>query len=53
MTDAAKQAQREYMRRWRQKNPERVRAKNQRYWEKKARQLQAEKEAVNDGEKGI
>lgn len=36
LTDAAREAQREYMREWRRKNPERVREKNKRYWERKA-----------------
>ncbi len=36
--DAAKMAQREYARQWRRKNPEKVRAINRRYWEKKAAQ---------------
>lgn len=40
MTDAAREAQRAYMREWRKKNPERVREKNKRYWEKRAQQLQ-------------
>lgn len=40
MTNAAREAQRIYMREWRKKNPERVREKNKRYWEKKAQQLQ-------------
>ncbi len=34
----AKMAQREYARQWRRKNPEKVRAINRRYWEKKAAQ---------------
>lgn len=33
-----KEAQREYQRQWRAKNPDKVRAKNRRYWEKKARE---------------
>ncbi len=40
MTDAAREAQRAYMREWRRKNPDRVKEKNKRYWEKKAQQLQ-------------
>lgn len=36
LTDAAREAQREYMREWRRKNPDRVREKNKRYWERKA-----------------
>ncbi len=37
-SNAAKIAQREYARQWRRKNPEKVRAINRRYWEKKAAQ---------------
>lgn len=37
--DLAREAQREYQREWRAKNPDKVRAKNQRYWERKARKL--------------
>ena len=48
MTDAAREAQRAYMREWRKKNPERVRQKNQRYWERKAKQMQ-ENEWRKDG----
>lgn len=36
MTEAARKEQREYMREWRAKNKDRVRANNQRYWEKRA-----------------
>lgn len=40
MTDAAREAQRAYMREWRKKNPDRVREKNKRYWEKRAQRQQ-------------
>ena len=53
MTDAAREAQREYMREWRKKNPERVRAKNKRYWEKKAQKLQASVKEVSHAETDI
>ena len=35
---AAIQARREYQRQWRAKNPDKVRANNRRYWEKKAQE---------------
>lgn len=38
MTNAAKEAQREYTRRWRRANPDKVRDYNARYWEKKAKE---------------
>ena len=36
MTDQAKEARREYMRAWTAANPDKVKAKNARYWEKRA-----------------
>ena len=36
MSEAAKLAQREYNRRWKQENKDKVRIYRQRYWEKKA-----------------
>lgn len=35
MTEAAKKDRREYYREWRRKNPERVRAAQERYWTKR------------------
>ena len=35
---AAIQGRREYQREWRKANPDKVRATNRRYWEKKARE---------------
>ena len=35
---AKREAQREYHRKWRQNNPEKVRANQQRYWEKKGQE---------------
>ena len=37
MTEAAREAKNKYKREWRKNNPEKVRAANVRYWEKKAR----------------
>ena len=36
MTDAAKEARRQYKRQWAKKNPEKVKAHQARYWEKRA-----------------
>lgn len=36
MTEAAKQAKRDYARKWRKKNKEKVKAAQERYWNKKA-----------------
>lgn len=42
MNETAKAARREYYRRWRSANPEKVKATQQRYWMRKAEQLKAE-----------
>lgn len=44
LSEEAKQAKREYERKWRRENKERVQAINQRYWEKKAAQKEERKE---------
>ena len=44
MSKAAREAKNEYYKRWRAKNPEKVRESNQKYWERKARERQ-DKEA--------
>ena len=46
MSDEAVQARREYARKWREANPDKVKAAQKRYWEKKAKELQQEKENV-------
>ena len=40
MNEQARQARNEYMRQWRKKNPDKVRAIKARYWEKKATKIQ-------------
>lgn len=47
LTEAVREAKRQYMREWRKKNPERVKENNRRYWERKAKQLQ-EKRGENN-----
>lgn len=42
MSKKARAAKNEYYKRWRAKNPDKVRASNQRYWERKAREQQGE-----------
>ena len=39
MTSAAIAARREYKRQWRAKNPDKVKAANERYWTKKGAEL--------------
>ena len=36
---ARREARRQYQREWRAKNPDKVREKNRRYWEKKGREF--------------
>lgn len=48
LSEAAREAQRDYMREWRKKNQARVREKNQRYWERKAAER---KEKIENAEK--
>lgn len=61
MTDAAREAKRAYMRKWRSEHRESVARANARYWQKKAREMgltdadqdtdeQADLEAVNADE---
>lgn len=47
LSEAAKRAQREYKKKWRAANPDKVKESNRRYWERRAR-LQAEMEADTD-----
>ncbi|MHC6178642.1 hypothetical protein ACYUJ6_02110 [Clostridium sp. JNZ X4-2] len=39
MNDKAKKVRNDYMKRWRAKNKEKIKAIQNRYWEKKARQI--------------
>lgn len=39
-----REARREYMREWRKKNPEKLRAAQERYWAKKAAEIAAKRE---------
>lgn len=44
LEERAREERREYFRRWRAKNPEKVRENNRRYWERRAAKKAAEKE---------
>lgn len=50
MSEEARKAQRAYQKKWRDANPDKVRAKNRRYWEKKAREAQNEQTEENQSE---
>lgn len=45
MTEAAKEARRAYKREWNAKNRDKVKASQERYWERKARQAQGNADA--------
>jgi len=45
MTEKAKEARRAYQREWARKNPDKVKAQQARYWEKKAEQAEAKMQA--------
>ena len=47
MTEAQRQARREYKRRWRQNNPDKCRAYQIKFWTKKAAEYSAEATADN------
>lgn len=44
----AKEARREYQREWRRKNPDKVKAAADRYWEKKAAEMEAREQREGD-----
>ena len=47
LSEEAKQAKRDYERKWRAQNKEKVQAIKKRYWEKKAKKARDEKSATN------
>ena len=53
LTTQEKEARAKYFREWRAKNRDRVKAYNQRYWQKKAREQQEAERGVANVEKGI
>lgn len=48
LTEEARNTKREYERKWRADNPDKVRAKNHRYWEKKAAEKREGDELAED-----
>lgn len=42
MDDKAREARKQYMKEWRAKNPDKVKAINERYWAKKAKESERE-----------
>lgn len=53
MTETAKEAKREYMRRWRANNKEKLAANQQKYWERKAAEFAREKEEKENAGRSI
>lgn len=45
LSQEAREARNAYYRAWRKKNPEKVKQANEKYWKKKAKEMQAEAEA--------
>lgn len=52
MTEAARAAKREYQRKWRQENPDKVRAATERYWQRRAEREAAAAEVGKDVDDG-
>ena len=51
MTEQAKAARREYMRKWRQEHKDNIRAANMRYWKKLALAAMAAEDSQNEPER--
>lgn len=45
----AKEMQRQYLREWRKKHPEKVKKYNREYWERRAKKAAMESEGSDDG----
>lgn len=52
MTDSAREAKRAYARAWNKKNPDKLREYRERYWEKKARELELAEKAAEQKSSG-
>ena len=50
MTDEAREARNAYMREWRKKNKDKVKAARERHWEKKAREANGQNESGQRGQ---
>lgn len=53
MDDTAKKARREYYRAWRKNNPERVKQTQERYWLRKAAQIEQRNNAAAEPVQGV
>lgn len=48
MTEAAKAARREYMKKWQRENRDKIKAAQARYWDKKAREAEAQQMTIGE-----
>jgi hypothetical protein len=48
MTEAAAQARREYLRQWKRANPDKVKAHQARYWERKAAEAAGQQQPARE-----
>ena len=53
LSDKAKEVRREYAKRWRAQNRDKVSAANKRYWEKKADKMMAQEVKTNAETQGV
>ena len=50
MQELKREARREYQRQWRKKNPDKLKAAQERYWSKKAAEIAAKREKTSKNE---
>ena len=48
LSEEARKARNEYYRAWRKKNPEKVKQTQEKYWKKKAKEMQEQAEKENE-----
>ena len=53
MTDKAKEARRAYKREWNRRNPDKVKAAQERYWNRKAQQAQQTQDAQEEHQEAL
>jgi len=53
LDELARKTRAEYYRQWRAKNPDKVREKNRRYWERRAQKLQASEGRADDAQADV
>lgn len=49
LSEEAKEARKAYLKQWKKDNPDKVRAANKRYWEKKAQEARELKRTLEEG----